>query len=105
MSDRIATIKQMGPFEVSDDGNKVTLHPGGYILTKPITFGIVAETELIAVHTYGVMSAFRHYILAIKKRDGSARRLKHYRDFIAMYLAAKREWFEGKAASDMYWAK
>jgi hypothetical protein len=42
-----------------------------------------------------VMTIYRHYILELKRKNGSARSLVHYRQFIAIYLQAKREVLQG----------
>lgn len=41
-----------------------------------------------------LMRTYRKHILSAKKRFGSARGLVHYRQFIAIYLLAKREYLK-----------
>ena len=39
----------VGPFEIDSESKKVTLHPGKYTITEPITLGILGETVVTGV--------------------------------------------------------
>ncbi len=41
-----------------------------------------------------VLRCDREFILAFKRKNGNARSLVHYKDFIQTYLACKRKYFK-----------
>lgn len=40
----------IGPFAFDEQEETITLQPGAYLLTEPITFGRVAETRIVGVN-------------------------------------------------------
>ena len=42
-------IKAIGPFAFDHDGMKVTVQPGVYRFTEPVTFGLFAGMEIAGI--------------------------------------------------------
>ena len=39
-----------------------------------------------------ILQIYRRYLLAFKKKNGTARSLVHYKDYVQSYLTAKRQY-------------